>query len=94
MPLGFPVWFDPHSDRPDTCLSLDLSTARQSVHDDLVSLLKNIEATDTTLATFKQFVAEAMEMRHGAAGQSEEDLVEPRGIEPLTSCMPCKRSPN
>ena len=23
-----------------------------------------------------------------------EDLVEPRGIEPLTSCMPCKRSPS
>jgi site-specific DNA recombinase len=21
-------------------------------------------------------------------------MVEPRGIEPLTSCMPCKRSPN
>ena len=21
-------------------------------------------------------------------------LVEPRGVEPLTSCMPCKRSPN
>jgi hypothetical protein len=24
----------------------------------------------------------------------ELDLVEPRGVEPLTSCMPCKRSPN
>lgn len=25
---------------------------------------------------------------------SRRDLVEPRGIEPLTSCMPCKRSPS
>ena len=22
------------------------------------------------------------------------EMVEPRGVEPLTSCMPCKRSPN
>src|SRR6056297_292866 len=26
--------------------------------------------------------------------ERERDLVEPRGIEPLTSCMPCKRSPS
>ncbi len=25
---------------------------------------------------------------------SREDEVEDRGLEPLTSCMPCKRSPN
>ena len=26
--------------------------------------------------------------------QNEEGMVEPSGIEPLTSCMPCKRSPS
>ncbi|WP_240910496.1 hypothetical protein [Pontivivens nitratireducens] len=29
VPLGFPVWSAPNSDRPDTCLSLDLSTDRE-----------------------------------------------------------------
>ena len=24
----------------------------------------------------------------------KEEMVEPSGIEPLTSCMPCKRSPS
>ena len=29
-----------------------------------------------------------------ASSGGERGLVEPRGVEPLTSCMPCKRSPN
>ncbi len=29
-----------------------------------------------------------------AHGARPERVVEPRGVEPLTSCMPCKRSPN
>ena len=29
VPQGFPVRSDPHSDRPDTCLSLDLSIIRE-----------------------------------------------------------------
>ena len=30
----------------------------------------------------------------GATKSAGEDLVEISGIEPLTSCMPCKRSPS
>ncbi len=31
--------------------------------------------------------------RHANRFLHDNELVEPRGIEPLTSCMPCKRSP-
>jgi hypothetical protein len=33
-------------------------------------------------------------MCRGQNSEIIEDLVEPSGIEPLTSCMPCKRSPS
>ena len=49
--------------------------------------IRNDRRRDVAVPTVRPGLRQATRYLH------DSEMVEPRGIEPLTSCMPCKRSP-
>ena len=84
----------------DAAYFVGINRNKRSIGLDLASeggravLMKLLEGADVLIENFKPGTL-CLRLRRGCATRSRRrSVVEPGGIEPPTSCMPCKRSPS